>query len=141
LLALLFFLVAALLLSCQAQNSGPSPTSLPAAELADTTWTMTSMAGAKVLAGSEITAGFFNGQLSGSTGCNNYFYDYQTATETIRLAGGGVTEMACQVPQGVMAQAERFLDYLNQVRTFHLTSDTLQLITTGGDRLIFGRRP
>jgi heat shock protein HslJ len=102
---------------------------------------MTSMAKSKPLPGAEITAGFINGQLSGSTGCNNYFAAYETQGERLILTNAGVTEMACLEPEGVMEVESRFLDYFYQVERFHLTDQELQLITGDGEYLIFAPRP
>lgn len=137
--AVLFTFLLLLLAAC---GGGPaavpgSGTSLPGSALEGTTWTMTSLAQSKPLAGAEITAGFMDGELSGSTGCNTYFYTYRTDGLRMILEGGGVTEMACSQPQGVMEQEELFLDYLHQVDQFILSEDGLQLITGDGDVIIF----
>ncbi|MEJ2751212.1 MAG: META domain-containing protein, partial [Chloroflexota bacterium] len=62
---------------------------------------------------------------------------YRTDGLRMILEGGGVTEMACSQPQGVMEQEELFLDYLHQVDQFILSEDGLQLITGDGDVIIF----
>lgn len=127
-----------LLSACAGQpDAVPDGGALPGAALEGTTWTLATMAKSRPLPGSEITAGFMNGQMSGSTGCNTYFYEYQTEGRLLLLQGGGVTEMACSQPEGVMEQESRFLDYLNQVETFQLSSDGLQLVTDEGEFLIF----
>lgn len=129
-----------LLLAACGQEPAPGPDgggSLPGSALDGTTWTLTAMAGQRPLQGSELTAGFMNGELSGSTGCNTYFYTYQTEGQRLLLEGGAVTEMACGQPDGVMEQETEFLDTLHQVNRFHLTEEGLQLITGDGDLLIF----
>jgi heat shock protein HslJ len=126
---------------CKMQDRTPGASSLPGSSLDNTFWTMTSMAKAKPLPGAEITAGFINGQLSGSTGCNNYFAVYETQGERLILTNTGVTEMACLEPEGVMEVESRFLDYFYQVDRFNLTEEELQLITGDGEYLIFAPRP
>lgn len=129
-----------LFLAACGQEPAPVPdsgTSLPGSALEGTTWTLTSLAKSKPLAGAEITAGFMDGELSGSTGCNIYFYTYRTDGLRLILEGDGVTEMACTQPQGVMEQEELFLDYLHQVDQFIFSENGLQLITSDGDVLIF----
>lgn len=135
-LTLLFLLAA-----CQQPDAATDGGSLPGSALDGTTWTMTSMAKTNPLPGAEITAGFMDGQMSGSTGCNNYFYSYKTEGQRIFLEGGGWTEMACMTPDGVMEQESRFLDYLNQVERYQLTAEELQLVTPDGEVLIFAPRP
>ena len=135
---LLTFLLLLLAACWQEPDSvADSGTSLPGSALEGTTWTLTSLATSKPLAGAEITAGFMDGELSGSTGCNIYFYTFRTDGLRLILEGGGVTEMACSQPQGVMEQEELFLDYFNQVDQFILSENGLQLITGDGDVLIF----
>lgn len=136
-----FLLAIFLLVACRMQDTLPGDPSLPGSDLNGSTWTMTSMAGTEPLSGAEITAGFMNDQISGSTGCNNYFYGYRTEGERITLTGGGVTEMACLQPEGVMEQETIFLDLINQVQTFYLSETELRLITSGGQQLIFKVRP
>ena len=143
--AVLLFIFIFLLSACSSQdggsNSGASGDSLPGSSLDNTFWTMTTMAKSRPLPGAEITAGFIDGQLSGSTGCNNYFAAYETDGQRISLENAGVTEMACLDPDGVMDVESRFLDYFYQVERFHLTEDELQLITPDGEYLIFVPRP
>ncbi len=139
--AVLIITILLLLAACAPQTPPADTPSLPGSELDGSTWTMTSMAKTKPKPGSEITAGFMGGQLSGSTGCNNYFYAYTAEGDRITLGEGGVTEMACMTPDGVMEQESRFLTFLNQVERYHLSADELQLITPGGEYLIFVPRP
>lgn len=140
--AVLTLILILLLAACGQQQAGaPAGDSLPGSALENTTWTMTSMAKTKTLPGAEITAGFIGGDMSGSTGCNNYFAAYQTNGDRLTLEGGGVTEMACLAPDGVMEQETRFLDYWNQVERFHLSAEQLTLFTRAGEQLIFVPRP
>jgi heat shock protein HslJ len=126
-----------LLGACTAQNSGTDGGSLPGSSLNNTFWTMTSMAGSEPLPGTEITAGFMDGQMSGSTGCNNYFAGYETVGDRLILTNGGVTEMFCMQPDGVMEVEAQFLDYFYQLERFKLTENELQLITAAGESLFF----
>ena len=139
--AVFTILLILLLAACQPQDSDTDSDSLPGSDLEGTTWTMTSMAKTSPLPGAEITAGFMDGQIIGSTGCNNYFAAYQTAGDRLTLENAGVTEMACMTPDGVMEQETRFLDYFYQVDRFHLAADELRLITPDGEYLIFAPRP
>ena len=137
LLLILIILLSACSLQDGGSDTGSGGDSLSGSSLDNTYWTMTSMAKSRPLPGAEITAGFIDGQLSGSTGCNNYFAGYETQGERIILTNAGVTEMACLDPEGVMEVESRFLDYFYQVERFHLTEDELQLITPDGEYLIF----
>jgi heat shock protein HslJ len=73
-----------------------------------------------VLDGTEITLRFDGGTLrrtgtiSGSAGCNTYSADYEFINEFTSgtPAVTSVTEKACSVPAGVMAQEQRYLSRL-----------------------------
>jgi heat shock protein HslJ len=136
-LALILAVMSFLLSACSPGDGEEDGGSLPGSGLENTFWTMTSMAGSEPLPGAEITAGFINGQMSGSTGCNNYFAGYETQGDRLILTNGAVTEMFCMQPEGVMEIEKQFMDYFYQVDRFHLTADELQLITSAGESLIF----
>ncbi len=135
-LLILSFLLAA----CFAGRDGGGAAPASVSTLDDSFWTLTSMAKTRPLPGSEITVGFIDGEMSGSSGCNTYFGAYQTAGEQIMLESVAFTEMACMTPEGVMEQEQRFLALLTQVDRFQRTSAELQLITPGGENLIFEPR-
>ena len=143
--AVLLFALLFILGACGGQGGGADPgqggTSLPGSSLDNTFWTMKSMANSRALPGAEITAGFLDGKIMGSTGCNNYFAAYETRDNLLILTNQGVTEMACLEPEGVMEVESRFLDYFYQVQRFQLTEEELQLITSDGESLIFVPRP
>jgi len=136
-LVLILTALSLLLSACGSGDREAAGGSLPGSSLDNTFWTMTSMAGSEPLQGAEITAGFINGQMSGSTGCNNYFADYETQGDRLILTNGAVTEMYCMQPEGVMEIEKQFMDYFYQVDRFHLTADELRLITSAGESLIF----
>jgi heat shock protein HslJ len=126
-----------LISACAAPNEETGGTSFPGSDLNNTFWTLTSMGITEPIPGAEITAGFIDGQMSGSTGCNNYFAGYETQGDRLILSDSGVTEMYCQQPTGVMGVETQFMDYFFQIDRFHLTANELQLITGAGESLIF----
>ena len=111
------------------------------AGLEGTFWTLRNMDGKSPLPGSEITAGFEDGEMSGSTGCNIYFAGYRTQGDRLLLEDAAVTEMACMSPPGVMEQESQFLSYLRGVERFELAGTELRLFDNAGARLIFVPRP
>ena len=143
--AVLLLMLLLILSACSGQGDGSSPgqggSSLPGADLDNTFWTLQSMAGSSPLPEAEITAGFLDGKIMGSTGCNNYFAAYDTRDDLLILTNAGVTEMACLEPEGVMEVESQFLDYFYQVDRFHLSGEELQLITADGESLVFVPRP
>ncbi|NTV37714.1 MAG: DUF4377 domain-containing protein, partial [Anaerolineales bacterium] len=115
-------------------SSGGSTGTLPAdplaAELMGQVWNLESYldsagALASVISGSQVTAEFKDGQLSGNAGCNNYFASYQTTANTIQISGAGSTEMFCTAPEGVMDQEAAYLKTLGLAATYQITDGQL----------------
>ena len=89
----------------------------------------------KVLAGTEITAEFKDGNLAGNAGCNNYFGTYQVDGNTLKVSGIGSTMMAC-LETGVMEQEQAYLAALEQSATFQAQADSLQIADAGGKTIL-----
>ncbi len=167
LLAILLFLVA----GCGDRYSTPSPsatqeptntsTSTPAIgganasqslsddiELAgETTWTLESLDGQPVLETSVITLRIGDNWIDGIDGCNSYGGRSEERTPVAGAEGVfsippfGVTEMLCPEPEGVMDQADAYMEALVQGERFRITDDRLEILDGGGARrLIFVRR-
>jgi putative lipoprotein len=73
------------------------------------------------------------GTVSGSAGCNTYSADY-TYAETLTMSSPVTTRIACE--PDVMEQEQRFLDLLQNVRTYNL-EEQLLLQTEDGRGLLF----
>jgi heat shock protein HslJ len=91
------------------------------------------------LDGTEITASFDEGTLSGSAGCNSYGTAYTSAAASLALDAVAATEMACPSPEGVMAQEQRYLQVLRDVTAYHVYGTRLWLETDDGRALVFAR--
>lgn len=91
-----------------------------------------------LLKGTDITAMFGGGVVSGSTGCNGYNGRYQR--DGSRLAIGELVheEKACETPAGIMAQEQRYLDFLADVTSYRIIGRQLWLGTDDGRALVFG---
>lgn len=90
-----------------------------------------------VLEGSQITALFENGEVSGSAGCNSYGGSY--TIDDFRLSVGVLTttKMACTSPAGVMEQEQRYLSFLAGTFAHNLEGDQFRLEMGDGRSLIF----
>jgi heat shock protein HslJ len=77
--------------------------------------------------GTEITALFENGQLSGTAGCNRYTASYTTDGDKIAITMPASTMMMCAEPEGVMEQEQAFLAALPQAATFQIREDRLEI--------------
>ncbi len=111
------------------------------APLTGTTWRLTGhnegQGGfASVLAGTEITAEFKDGQASGSAGCNSYFASYEVAGESISIGPVGVTRMMCAEPAGVMEQESAYLAALESAATSGIRGASLEVLNADGVRTL-----
>lgn len=90
-----------------------------------------------VLPGSETTATFVDGQVSGIAGCNQYGGSYSLEGAALAVADLFQTEMACLEPEGVMEQEGRYLETLRQATTAQVYGTQLWLETGDGRALVF----
>jgi heat shock protein HslJ len=86
-----------------------------------------------LIIGTEITANFgADNQLSGNSGCNSYFGQYETEDANIKISGVGSTEMACLEPEGVMDQEQEYLAALEIADTYKIEGLTMEMRTADG---------
>lgn len=85
-----------------------------------------------LLAGSEITAIFAEGKLSGMAGCNNYFADYQVDEQAISIGPAASTRKFCGEPEGIMDQENAYLAALGTATSHEIKADNLKLFTAEG---------
>jgi heat shock protein HslJ len=121
-----------------------------AAELAGAPWRLVSYAGPEgsqrpVLPGTEVTATFQDGRVSGSAGCNQYTAGYQLAQDAagiIRISQAASTQRFCVEPAGVMDQETAYLQALGRVERYAISGDELTLRdAAGGVLLVFAPQP
>lgn len=87
-----------------------------------------------VLAGTEITARFEDGQVSGSGGCNTYTGGYTLDTPAISFGDLASTAMACA--PDVSEQEAAYLEALGGAETFEIAGSTLTLRGAEGGFLL-----
>ena len=102
--------------------------------LADTSWNLTSLQGNEVLPGTMVTAVF--GQyntLTGSAGCNEYSTSYQVDGSSISIGSVVTTKMSCPEPEGIMVQENAYLAILENLATYRIQGDQLDLSSVDGE--------
>ncbi|MEL7351188.1 MAG: META domain-containing protein [Cyanobacteria bacterium P01_A01_bin.116] len=108
----------------------------PAAEevsLDGTIWQLISYDQQPVLAETEVTAEFADGQVSGSGGCNGYFAEATLSGNQLTVGPISSTKIACAV---TLAQESDYFNLLGQAQSVAIADNVLTITTTGGD-LIF----
>jgi putative lipoprotein len=86
---------------------------------------------ARTIAGTEITAIFDGGRVSGSAGCNNYFGTYVTSStggqNTLSVSELGATRMMCA--EEIMEQEAEYLAALQSATNYSIDGATLEIIS------------
>ena len=78
-----------------------------------------------VLAGTQVSAEFTNGQINGSTGCNQFGGSYAQTGNNITINEVAMTRKACE--GGIQQQETHFADMLRLVQTFSIEGNNLSL--------------
>ena len=96
---------------------------------------------ARTIAGTEITAIFDGGRVSGSAGCNNYFGTYVTSNSlgqnTISVSELGVTMMMCA--DEIMDQETEYLTALQSATNYKVEGAALE-ITSPDSKLVYSAK-
>jgi len=128
--------IAALALAaCGSATSGPAASSMMASAEGNP-WMLASYVNAEgktvdVPAGTEITALFEQGRVTGSGGCNRYAGVYTVTGQNVKMEVGGATMMYCP-PEEVMAAEAAYLAAMDRVATYKVSGDQLQLAGEDG---------
>jgi len=86
-----------------------------------------------LIIGTEISANFGeDGQLTGNSGCNSYFAEYETDGDNINIGTAGSTEMACIEPEGLMEQEQQYLAALGTAATYKIEGLNMEMRTSEG---------
>jgi len=105
----------------------------------DGEWTLLTLNGDPLLAGSAINMTFEDDKINGYSGCNSYFGSYTVTGSAIRFEEVGMTLMAC-LEDGVMEQEQAYFEALSNVAKFRLDDDWLELLdATGAALLVYAR--
>jgi heat shock protein HslJ len=116
-------------------------TPMPEVTLDGTTWTLTAFidgeTATSLLADTEITLAFEDGQATGSGGCNSYGGSYTLEHGELHIGPVAITEMYCMTPAGIIEQETHFTDILTNITLFKWDADQLTLKTADGHGLVF----
>jgi len=82
-----------------------------------------------LLPGTEISANFAEGEVSGNAGCNQYFASYSIDGNAIEIGQVATTFMFCAEPPGVMEQESGYLAALQSAATYRIEGDLLEMRT------------
>ncbi|MGL6222856.1 MAG: META domain-containing protein [Steroidobacteraceae bacterium] len=112
----------------------------PASLLQGAEWTVVSIDGKSLVAGSKATLEFApDGRLSGQSSCNRFMSQYKLSGEGLSIASPAGTRMMCEAP--LMQQEQAFLAALSGTQGFSIAADGALLLRTGDGRTIEARRP
>jgi heat shock protein HslJ len=115
----------------------PEPTS--AIDLAGTSWTLVSVGGNAPVEGADAWLAFgANGEITGSTGCNNLIGGYAVDGTALTFSTIGTTRMACP-SDDLMAQDASVPGALDNVTGWEVDADG-RLHLTGATELVFEPR-
>lgn len=115
----------------------PSATAGRPADLDGSEWILTTLKGADLLSGTNITLGFAEGHAAGFASCNAYGGPYSTADDgTLSVSMLEVTAQACLEPQGVMEQEDAYLTAFQEAAAYRVTGDQLVLQGDAGELLL-----
>jgi heat shock protein HslJ len=113
----------------------------PQRSLEGTSWTVinfnNTQAVTSPILGTELTADFAGGRLSGSAGCNRYTagYTVTAGSDALSIGPAAATRILCTEPPGIMEQEAAFLAALPTVQTYRFEGGNLLLERDGGIRV------
>lgn len=105
--------------------------------LENTKWLLISYRGMDVINEVETTALFQNGEVGGSSGCNQYGGQYTVGNARIEIVDLVSTLMFCVEPEGVMDQEGAFLEIMNDANRFEISNGRLRIYNKANEVLIF----
>ena len=109
---------------------------LPAVTLDGTSWTLVQILGEDLIAKTEITLAFEEGQVAGAAGCNRYFGAASVDGDKLSIGPVGSTEMFCVDPEGVMDQETSYLKSLAVVAGYRFEAGKLILLDQTGQPVL-----
>ncbi len=86
-----------------------------------------------LITGMKTSANFGeDNQLTGNSGCNSYFAEYETDGDNISIGAAGSTEMAYLEPEGVIEQEQQYLAALETAATYKIEGLNMETRTADG---------
>lgn len=106
-------------------------------DLKGTAWALITYNDTIPIADAQPTIQFEDGQVSGNASCNHYGGSYEIKGDRIHFGDLFNTEMACQAPEGVMEQEQKYLETLRSAQRFEMDDGVLRIYTDSGITLTF----
>jgi uncharacterized lipoprotein YbaY len=114
-------------------EAGPPPELVV---LEDHLWLLGTYGGNSVLNGTQITAEFKNGQVSGFSGCNTYSGSYERTTTELTVSSLNSTQKNCDSPTGVMDQENQYLTLIGSAATFSIQGQQLNVFNQSDQKVL-----
>ena len=83
-----------------------------------------------------VSALFQADKVSGIAGCNNYSSSYQVDGDRLTFSPAATTRKLCVDPLGIMKQESAYLVALEQVQTFQLRNNKLEMQDSNGKTIL-----
>ena len=90
-----------------------------------------------LIEGTQITATFSGGTVSGSAGCNTYTGTVTPVDDYFTIGGIATTQMACAEPAGIMEQEQAYLTALAATAGYQWQQDAVNGSLITGGRLFY----
>lgn len=111
------------------------------------TWALQTLDGDPVLDGTFVWMRLYGDEFEGVDGCNRYFGGHQDG-KPVASADGRFdappdtrTLIGCDIPEGILEQADRYLELLKQGESFRVVDDRLEILDGESQtRLVFFRQ-
>jgi len=102
-----------------------------------TSWELYAFRKSSPIEGTDFTAKFEAGQVSGNGGCNQYGGSYAVDGNRLTISELYSTEMACLEPEGLMEQEAYLVEFLGSAVTYSIDADRLLILRPDGEALTF----
>jgi heat shock protein HslJ len=121
--------------------AAPSQQAGPSFALEEQAWQLVTFVDAQgvtkqPIADTKITARFSDGQVGGSSGCNQYFASYRIDRNKLTIQNAGSTLMACVTPEGVMMQEQDYLNRLTEAASYQIEGERLEIFDSNGEIIL-----
>ena len=123
------------LAACGGGNKNAEDEAPPPHPLVGSSWHLTDMGLTPVPSGVTITAVFAEGQVTGRSGCNNYFSACELGEGTITFGPVGGTKMMC--PDEIMDWETLYTSFLENAVTYRVKGGNLLVERKDGEILTF----
>ena len=106
------------------------------------TWVLRSIYGEPVLDGTFVWMRLYGDAYEGLDGCNRYFGRHQDGKQVASTDGrfdappDTRTLIGCEVPEGILEQADRYLELLRHGESFRVVDDRLEILDGEGEALL-----